>query len=275
MLVSFVHFTEIFGKGQLMDIGRTDIVIHKWLPNPDMHDFSISLRKSPFIIYRMARTLIIDLKKGETEIFNDIHKNTRAKINRASREGFTYLIKNTPTDQEIEEFTIFFNQFAKTKKIRHCQPGRLKALRNRNAFIITMIKRENVILCYHGYILDGERAIMLYSASDRIDMGSSNRNEIGRANRYLHWKSILSFKENGCKWYDFCGLSLDDTDKAAQGINHFKRGFGGCEVDEIKVYEGKSLFGKLVLTLCRFIWRSEPEYLRAKKLINTKAKNYE
>lgn len=260
-----LRITEVFGKGAPINVSKTDIILHKWLLYQPNKDIPPSPKNSPFTIYKLAKTLVIDLQKDETDIFNDISKNTKAKIKRAMKEPFSFSFICSPTDKEIDEFAAFFNAFAKAKHIRPCHPERLKALRDKNGFMITKMERRNSPISYHGYLCDGQRAIMLYSASERIGLNSADQNEIGRANRYLHWKSILAFKEKGYSCYDFCGLFLDEKDKTEKGINHFKRGFGGCEVDEVKFVQGKSLIGKTIILLYHFLWRKDPEYLRAKK----------
>jgi hypothetical protein len=56
---------------------------------------------------------------------------------------------------------------------------------------------------------------------------SAERNMIGRANRYLHWRDMLAFKAFGCLVYDLGGVDLAGRDPATTRIAAFKRGFGG------------------------------------------------
>lgn len=271
----FFQFAETFSNNPKAIVKSGDLHLHSCLQVSGAQEPLLADEKTPFILHRTFRTLVIDLSREENDIFDDFHKNTRYKVNRAIREGLTYSELSNPTDQDIKEFAQFFNEFAKAKKIPPCLPNKIQALRDKNAFVIAMVKHKNKPLCYHGYIFDGQRAIMLYSASLRADKDSSERNLIGRANRLLHWKAILSFKEKGGRWYDFCGLSLDPNDKEGQGINRFKKGFGGFEADEFKSYEGKSLLGKLIILYSHFKWKNKPEYIRAGQLYKSKAANYE
>ncbi|MFK2825933.1 peptidoglycan bridge formation glycyltransferase FemA/FemB family protein [Bacillus sp. B190/17] len=272
---TFLRFMETFDMNAAIHVKKGDVHLHSCLQTPETEKHSVPHKKSPFILCRMFRTLVIDLRKQEDDIFHDFHKNTRYKINRAIREGLTYDEINHPSDQEIQEFAQFFNKFARAKKILPCLPDKIKSLRDKNAFTITMVKYENKPLCCHGYIFDGQRSIMLYSASLRTGKDSSERNLIGRANRLLHWKSILSFKEKGGTWYDFCGLSLDPNDKEGQGINQFKKGFGGFEADEFKSYRGRTLLGKLVIVYSHLKWKNKPEYIRANQPYRSKTASYE
>ncbi|EDL65261.1 peptidoglycan bridge formation glycyltransferase FemA/FemB family protein [Bacillus sp. SG-1] len=262
---SIFHFTETYSDGYPPQVGDTDVHLNSFLitdPLVDQVD-----NKERFTFHKLFRTLVINLEKDDEEIFDEIGKSTRYKIKRAEREGVEYSEINNPSDKEIQTFTETFNQFAKKKKIQPCNPKKLKACRDKNAFIITMAKVEEDILCFHGYTFDGQRAIMLYSASFRDSHDAAQKNLIGRANRFLHWQSILSFKAKGGKWYDFCGLSLNEN--GHQGINKFKKGFGGIEADELKTYRGKNLVGKLIILALRWKWRKQPEFIRAQRLLNS------
>ncbi|OCA87707.1 hypothetical protein A8F94_07590 [Bacillus sp. FJAT-27225] len=259
----FLLFTETYGM-KLDNSPKTDVQIESWL-NTGLSPGTLPPDPSTiFCLKKKVKTHVIDLGKSENEIFGAFQKSVKYKINRAIREGITFTVLDEPTDQDIEEFAVFFNAFAKTKKIMLCLPDKMKALRDKKAFVITMAKNEGKTLCCHGYIVDGNRAIMLYSASSRAGKDSTEKNCIGRANRLLHWESIVFFKEKGCQWYDFCGMSQDPNDKERQGINEFKKGFGGFAADEIKVYKGFSLLGKLVILISHLKWRKTPEYLNAR-----------
>jgi lipid II:glycine glycyltransferase (peptidoglycan interpeptide bridge formation enzyme) len=262
---NFLIFAETYDM-KLDNTSKTDVQIASWL-NTDMSPGTLPPdQKRGFCIIKKVKTHIIDLAKSESEIFTAFQKSVRYKINRAVREGITFTVLDEPTDQDIEEFANFFNEFAKTKKIMLCLPDKMKALRDKKALVITIAKHEGKTLCCHGYIFNGNRAIMLYSASSRAGKDSAEKNFIGRANRFLHWNSILFLKEKGCRWYDFCGLSQDPNDKEGQGINDFKKGFGGFTADEVKFYTGYSLLGKLVIFISYLKWKKTPEYLNARTL---------
>ena len=263
--MNLVRLTETYSYGPPPIVNNADFHLHSCLlPEPAVLPQS---SKRIFIFYKLFRTLLIDLEKNEQDIFNEMGKNTRYDIRRAEREGVEYEEINNPSDKEIEKFALSFNKFAAQKNIRPCDPEKLKACSQKGAFIITMAKVGNEIICIHGYLFDGGRAIMLYSASFRDSGDSKQRNLIGRANRFLHWKAILSFKKKGGKWYDFCGLSLEGG--GLEGINKFKKGFGGMEADELKTYRGINLLGKLMILALRWKWRNQPEYIRAKRMLHS------
>ncbi|WP_409253096.1 hypothetical protein V1502_03950 [Bacillus sp. SCS-153A] len=259
------HITETYSYGDPPSVTGTAFHMHSCL----LPDSVSPLKRSEgsFTFQKLFRTLLIDLEKDKQELFNDFSKKVRYEIKRAERQGVKYSEIHKPSDKEIEEFTKSFNKFAAEKKIRPCNSNKLKAYRNKNAFVITRANVEESFLCSHGYIFDGERAIMLYSFSFKNTDDTEQRNLIGRANRYLHWRSILSFKKKGGKWYDLCGLSLDKNE--LQGINRFKKGFGGMEADELKTYRGKNLLGKFIIVALRWKWRNQPEFIRAKKILRS------
>jgi lipid II:glycine glycyltransferase (peptidoglycan interpeptide bridge formation enzyme) len=96
------------------------------------------------------------------------------------------------------------------------------------------------------------RAMLLLSASHFRDFAdSATRQSLGRANRCLCWKDMISFKNSGFRVYDFGGLPQDEADQELQQIGSFKRGFGGREVVEYSGPRGITLLGKLACLIKR------------------------
>lgn len=195
-----------------------------------------------------SHTLHLDLTKSEEKLFSELHKSNRYKIKKAqNKDELEVIIYHTPTDEDIKVFSKFYNVFAKNKGLEECSLTKLKALKESNGLVISAVmNKANHPLCYHAYIIDGQRARVLYSASlFRLPSERDKRNLIGRANRYLHWRDIQSFKEKGFKIYDFGGLTLDENNEMMSNIDQFKMSFGGEVVTEYIYYQAKSLFGKL------------------------------
>lgn len=121
-------------------------------------------------------------------------------------------------------------------------------------------------LASHLYIVNNKRAVMFYSCSGRFSNSDIPQLELGRANRYLHWKDILFFKYKNYDYYDFLGLSIDKNNKAQQNINNFKKGFGGFEVVEHQSYIAQNMRGMLLLFALRLMWRKQHELIRGEQL---------
>lgn len=214
---------------------------------------------------------LVDLSKGEQEIFNNIHKNTRYKINRAmKRDEVNYVEIFSPTNEQIYEFSRFYDPFAKMKKIRKCDVNKLIAIRDQGSlFFSYATSKDNQTLCAHVYFLDDIQAYLIYSASQPTDKDSDSkiRNLIGRANRSLHWMDIMSFKNKGCNWYNFGGKVLDPNDKGGQNVNRFKEEFGVLNGYDVRSYSSRSRIGRLFLFILRLKWIKSHELVFTKEIM--------
>ncbi|MDX1933553.1 MAG: peptidoglycan bridge formation glycyltransferase FemA/FemB family protein [Capsulimonadales bacterium] len=78
----------------------------------------------------------------------------------------------------------------------------------------------------------GDKACYLYGAS-------SNRNRNVMAPHLLQWEMIRQAKEQGCKWYDFRGVSpkKGTGDAHLEGLNRFKEGFRPRFVEYVGEYD--------------------------------------
>src|ERR1019366_1672486 len=87
---------------------------------------------------------------------------------------------------------------------------KLKELAKNSALVLSassVEQKEEAWLSTHAYICDGQRARLLYSASNVSLLSKDDRQLVGRANRYMHWHMMMHFKGNGFHEYDFGGIS--------------------------------------------------------------------
>ena len=266
----FLKISEVMEYEQIKKTKSTDIAFYSKVIHPfeNQNHQLVDLRNIGQVVVQNCKTLLIDLRKKEDEIFQDIHKNTRYKINRAmKRDTIKYYEVESPTDTELERFCSFYNSFAKQKRIPYANLEKLQGLRKQQSMILSYIKdEEDKLLCCHVHYLVKDSAVLLYSASGRFDNGEM-KNLIGRANRYLHWRDILNFKSRGVNWYNFGGLFVDPSSKETSSINRFKKEFGGIEVNEWKLVQACSLLGRLVAFAYKLKIRKRPEYLRGKIVV--------
>ena len=210
-------------------------------------------------------TLHIDLSKEKDILFSDFKKNNKYEIKRAmNKDNLRLYILKDLSEDDIIDFSNFYNLFAKNKKLTKCNLNKLKVLKKNNALIISCVKSENdKPLCYHAYVLDSNRARLLYSCSlFRLNKDSSKKALIGRANRYLHWCDIIYFKNIGLKIYDFGGLALDNKNIQKTNIDRFKKGFGGEVITEYKYSKGISFLGKIILNFHKFFRENNFKFYR-------------
>ncbi|MGZ8202103.1 MAG: GNAT family N-acetyltransferase [Burkholderiales bacterium] len=193
--------------------------------------------------FERVDTVHIDLTRNEERLYAAIGKSTRNRINRASKhDGLAFTALAEPTRRDLDAFTEFYNAFARTKGTTLCRGYHvqtMKLLARVNALTVTRMDDSAGPLCYHVYVVDGHRAMLLYSGSHfRSARSAEERARLGRANRYLHWRDMLHFKERGFHVYDWGGLTGDPN------IAQFKRTFGGLELTEYTGYVPVTLKGR-------------------------------
>ncbi|WP_059172551.1 hypothetical protein [Bacillus sp. FJAT-27445] len=214
-------------------------------------------------IHKQALTLCIDLRKGEEHLKSEMNKSTRYQINKAGRDDLAVQFIEEPGRDDLEAFKAFFDPYAKEKGIEPFQDERIEGIYAQNMVTITYVyHKSGPKLAGHLYFADGVRARMFYSSSGRFADNGIPKNEIGRANRYLHWQDILYFKKKNYRLYDFFGLSIDESNIDQQNINQFKKSFGGEEIVEYRSFIPKSLKGNLLVLLLKLKWRNQPELIK-------------
>jgi lipid II:glycine glycyltransferase (peptidoglycan interpeptide bridge formation enzyme) len=224
-------------------------------------------------VQKESKTLCISLQKNEDQLRSELNKSTRYQINKAERDELTIDVITNPGAEDIEAFKAFFNPYAKEKDIELFQDDRVEAIRRKGmAVIMYVFHKEGQKLAGHFYFADGIRARMFYSCSVRFAAAEIPKNDIGRANRYLHWHAILFFKMKNFQIYDFFGLSMDENNKDQQNINIFKKSFGGEEVTEYRSFIPQSFKGHMLILLMKWKWRKQVEVIKGnvarKELLN-------
>lgn len=202
----------------------------------------------PMPSLRCYETNQIDLLQTEEELLMATNSSTRRQIRRAMELDFEFAVLENPTDADLNQFRTFYNQFARNKKTDLCNAYHMetmKLLREKDALVITYLQaKDGSTLGYRVYIMDGFLTNNIYSASHfRLMDDHHSKKILGRANRYLIWKSLLYFKEKGCEVYDMGGLTDDEN------IRRFKVGFGGEVVTVYSGYEARSLYGRFLLMI--------------------------
>ncbi|WP_026379204.1 hypothetical protein [Afifella pfennigii] len=176
----------------------------------------------PLFIRETFPTLLIDLRQSEEDINAAISKTPASHIKRARRDG---VIVSPISD--YEEYAGFYN--AITGAIGRPQLGKRPKGWNTDIRAFGALF-EDKWLAMHSYICDREakRARLLHSVSTfRSQEDTAKRNFLGRANRLLHHRCMMLFREEGFQTYDFGGYRPESPDPEIRGIARFKEGFGG------------------------------------------------
>lgn len=171
-------------------------------------------------------TKVVNLSLSNEEILDGFDKNTKYEVNRSERE-------NIEIDfvMPYNDFKIFYNSFATAKKLALLKDT---TYFKNNLFISTAYFEGKPVVC-HSYLLDTQLKIVRLLHSASVIHNSEDkafRGIVGRANRYLHHKDMLHFKEKGYLKYDFGGYAFNTNNTSLQGINKFKDGFGGDLIEQ-------------------------------------------
>lgn len=179
---------------------------------------------------RPVQSLECNLLCSIDEILSQMRKNTRYEIRRAINRDKLYTVMTAePSEDDVAGYIGYYNKFADSKKMHHIDETRVRALTGQNMYIITKcFDSKDNILAEHAYYLDKkEKRVMLATSASmfRENENPEYRNLTGRANRMLHYKDLLAFKEFGYEVYDYGGIG--DYNDELKAIAEFKLGFGG------------------------------------------------
>lgn len=190
-------------------------------------------------------TSTIDLTQSETALFNSINNTFKYHIRKAQLLNFKYISNTKASIQDCKKLIHSFKKFAAEKKITPMNQRRIFALQKSGNIIITKIKNEDIDIATHVYLFDEQRIILMHTFHN---LDHTKHQERGYANKFLHWKDILLFKEMSFKVYDFGGIDLEKV----PGISNFKLSFGGT-IEEVNSYVRIAPLFKLFFKLYKFL----------------------
>jgi hypothetical protein len=206
-----------------------------------------------------ARTTLLyslrtDLSAAPEAIAAGFHQNCRYQIRRA--EARDRLQHEMPTDSadRLVEFAAFYAEFAKQKSLWAADRHWLARVAAERQLVLSNASRDGEPLVWHAYLRSGRYVSLVYSASLFRGKDDDYRSLVGRANRWLHWREMMSFKEGGVQYYDWGGMFDDESTTERAGVNRFKRMFGGVPVNAFQCTVPATLRGRVWLPL-RDGWR--------------------
>src|SRR5260221_5864902 len=241
--------------------GRTAVYGEVWYEEEPPRDSGVYLvpfrqRKTPIADARATPflTMVTDLSAEIDEIAEKFGKDCRYKIRRAETKDGLRMEFITDPESRLGEFQAFYDAFAKQKSVAPSYHQWLLAACKARQLVLTSASQNDEALVWHAYVTSGKAAWLQYTGSCFRDKDNDYRALVGRANRWLHWKEMLQFKEMGIRRYDWGGLFEDESVPENAGINKFKKDFGGQQVRTYDCTVPVTLKGRLWLPL-RDAWR--------------------
>lgn len=198
-------------------------------------------------------TSVVDLTPAPEELLAKMRPTTRKLIRRASQEGFVHDVLADCSAEQIDEFCDFVDELSADRGLRPVFRPRLAALAKSSALVITSIRMpDGPPLAMHAYVPVRPRAAMVQTASAlrREDSGEISQ-RLGRAHRYLHWRDMLYFRDDGYTVYELGGIDVEGKDDKTAQIAAFKTSLGATAVPEYHLTIARTLKGRLVQTLMR------------------------
>ena len=172
-------------------------------------------------------TLINNLTEEKDSLFSKFKSNIRNEIRKIDKiEEFS-----CHSDYESKAlFLEFYSDFSKAKKLPEVKESSINKYGNNLYYTSGYLK--GILTNMQVYLVDKESSTirLLHSISTLYQKEDKHQHaKIGWINRYLHWHTMLYFKAESFKTFDWGGYSNNPNSPLA-GIDKFKAAFGGEKV---------------------------------------------
>lgn len=184
------------------------------------------------------QTLVIDLTPKEEQIFKGLKsKTTRYNIRFAQNKGVEFVAPETVGDKEIEIFYSLAQKSAQRDGFANYDKDyfdKLFSVSSQEMPVkLFFAKHQGNYIAANIFIFFNKTAVHLFG-------GFNHEFRHLMAPYFMHWNQMLFAKNNmACEIYDFWGID----EKKWPGVTHFKRSFGGKEIEYPKgcdiVFDGK------------------------------------
>lgn len=197
-----------------------------------------SLKKNKFVrspLHILAEnTWLLDITPSEDDLLKNMEKNHRSLIKRCAKEGVRVEIS---TDLEaVEQFNRMHDETAKRHNFHRFPDGYVRkefnALAPQNAAVIRAYLPDGTLDAVGIFMFYGTMSCYRHAAS----LMSNKHLPTSYA---VQWAAIQEAKKRGCTVHNFWGIAPAGAEKnhPFYGITHFKKGFGGYELDLIPCHD--------------------------------------
>jgi lipid II:glycine glycyltransferase (peptidoglycan interpeptide bridge formation enzyme) len=175
------------------------------------------LSKSPYL---PTKTLQLDLTKSERQLFTGLKKDAKAAIRKIDNSGLKF--------QEAKSTEQFRNEWKKAIGLKRYVPPleHLEALKK---------SFGNGYVMYHSSdspIHDGTIFLLGVKLAYYWQAFTNKEGRKALIQYQIVWEGILWAKKNGAKIFDFEGIYDERfSNKSWLGFTHFKKSFGGVEIE--------------------------------------------
>jgi hypothetical protein len=169
-----------------------------------------------------TKTIVVDLKKSEKELWNDLSTNAKRILKQEDSTSEQIIFRKNDSSDEKSRIAFYeaWKEAGKTWVMGEARFNKLlKAFGKKTSL---WVSEKN------GKSLSG---IVLLESGDMANYFQTWTSEEGRekgAHYHLVWRVMLECKRKGLRWFDFEGI-LDERwpQKKWSGFSEFKKKFGG------------------------------------------------
>ncbi|OGH72235.1 MAG: hypothetical protein A2921_03470 [Candidatus Magasanikbacteria bacterium RIFCSPLOWO2_01_FULL_43_20b] len=221
-----IHLAD-FAKKQNLDFLK---ISPFWENNPSNQNLFKQLKYKNAPMHVLAQnTWLLDLGPSEDDLLTGMEKTHRYLIRRCLKEGVT--VSQTSEPQKLIDFNQLHDLTARRHKFHRFSDEYIQAEYD------CFSPRKEAIL-FKGILPDGRldsaAVIIFYGNMAAYRHGASANLDHKLPTSYLvQWEAIKEAKRRGFSWYNFWGIAPPEADKKHPfyGITHFKKGFGGFNLD--------------------------------------------
>lgn len=233
-------------------------IYESWFYNSNYEDdvdfYSLNYSRQKIENGFESHTLVTSLSKEIEEIFMQFRKNFRYEIRSWEKKGnYNIHQKIDINGNDIKDFIDYYLR-VNADNIERKKAFSTKVIdnlylysRNNSLSITSLNDYDSGTIVMHVYIFNIEYKTvrLLHSVINTLTCDSQN---LGKANKFLHYKDIEYFKNLNFLDYDWGGYYFGDDIKL-NSINLFKESFGGKLVQNWSKIEPISLKEKIVWVL--------------------------
>ena len=99
----------------------------------------------------------------------------------------------------------------------------INSINKNKLLVISVSKNKQLDVAFHVYVKNNDAVVLWFSCSS-FRNNNSDKNLVGRINRYQHFEDITYFWQRNIRYYDWGGVKSFDN---PCGIDQFKYSFPG------------------------------------------------
>ena len=197
-----------------------DILCFNGLEEPIVTEFKNEYHKCKTYITKLSPVL------DKETYLSSFCTQIRRAVHKSERDNVVYEMRDSKdiSNKDINIFSKHANKLYKELGLKsRVNKSLVKIFRKNGNLKLSTTKLNDKYLTFHLYICDNKNTLGWYYISIRMN-DDINKNYVGIANRYNHFKDFMYFSNHGFETYDWGGVSSFDS---PNGIDLFKYSFPG------------------------------------------------